>query len=198
MSESLEQTEPSLVYQWVTQALAGDQGASRQLVEHLYPVVIRIVRSHLPRRMDEQDLAQEVYMKVFDRLPQYRRDVPVEHWVSRIAVTTCIDKLRSQKRRPELRLADLTEDEAAMVEKGAALEAENDQAAPLKARDLVAKVLETLSPEDRLIVSLLELEEKSLKEVQLITGWNLPLIKVRAFRARQKLKKHLEKLKWDI
>jgi len=86
-----------------------DQAAARELVDHLYPLVIRIVRSHLPRRVPEEDLAQEVFMKMFTRLEQYQGAVPFPHWVSRIAVTTCIDHLRAQKRRPEFRMADLSE-----------------------------------------------------------------------------------------
>ena len=78
-----------------------DQKASRQLVEHLYPLVIRIVRSHLPRRVAEEDLAQDIFLKMFTRIAQYQGNVPFPHWVSRIAVTTCIDQLRAQKRRPD-------------------------------------------------------------------------------------------------
>jgi RNA polymerase sigma factor (sigma-70 family) len=75
-----------------------DEAACRELVEHLYPAVIRIVRAHRPRRDAEEDLAQEVFMKMFSRLDQYRERVPLEHWISRIAVTTCYDKLRAQQR----------------------------------------------------------------------------------------------------
>ncbi|MES1194349.1 MAG: sigma-70 family RNA polymerase sigma factor, partial [Opitutus sp.] len=89
-----------------------DQVAAKQLVEHLYPLVSRIVRSHLPRRVAEEDLAQDIFLKMFTRLEQYQGNVPFPHWVSRIAVTTCIDQLRAQKRRPEFRWADLSETEA--------------------------------------------------------------------------------------
>jgi RNA polymerase sigma factor (sigma-70 family) len=81
-----------------------------------HPLVIRIVRSHLPRRVAEEDLAQEVFLKMFSRLAQYQGAVPFPHWVSRIAVTTCIDHLRAQKRRPEFRWADLSENEAEVLD----------------------------------------------------------------------------------
>src|ERR1041384_2050530 len=93
-----------------------DQAAARELVDHLYPLVIRIVRSHLPRRVAEEDLTQEVFIKMFTRLDQYQGAVPFPHWVSRIAVTTCIDHLRAQKRRPEFRWADLSENEAEVLD----------------------------------------------------------------------------------
>ena len=166
-----------------------DQPAARALVGHLYPMVIRIVRSHLPRRVAEEDLAQEVFMKMFARLEQYQGAVPFSHWVSRIAVTTCIDQLRAQKRRPEFRWADLSENEAEVLD--AVLTNENDVGPgdALAARELVHKLLDQLNAADRLVINLLDLEQKSVAEISQITGWAPSLIKVRAFRARLKLKK---------
>src|SRR5215470_15584916 len=66
----------------------GDDEAARLLTQHLYPLVIKLVRSHLPRRTSEEDLAQTVFMKMFANLSQYSGTVPLEHWVSRIAVNT--------------------------------------------------------------------------------------------------------------
>ncbi len=168
-----------------------DEDAARALVEHLYPLVIKIVRAHRPRRLDETDLAQEIFMKMFANLEQYRGVVPFEHWVSRVAVTTCLDRLRAQKRRPELRWADLTETEADMLD--AVLTAKNEPhpSQALAAREVVGKLMDALSPADRLVVQLLDLEERSVAEIQAITGWNTTLIKVRAFRARRKMRKHL-------
>jgi RNA polymerase sigma factor (sigma-70 family) len=173
---------------------ARDQVAARELVEHLHPLVIRIVRAHLPRRVAEEDLAQEVFMKVFTRLAQYQGSVPFPHWVSRIAVTTCIDHLRAQKRRPEFRWADLSENEADVLD--AVLTSENDVGAndALAARELVAKLLEQLKPDDRLVIQMLDLEQKTLLEISQLTGWSTTLIKVRAFRARRKLQKLFEQL----
>lgn len=172
-----------------------DQAAARELVEHLYPLVIRIVRSHLPRRVQEEDLAQEVFLKMFSRLDQFAGAVPFPHWVSRIAVTTCIDHLRAQKRRPEFRWADLSETEAEVLD--AVMTNENDVAAndALAAHELVHKLLAQLKPEDQLVIRLLDLEQKSIAEIAEITGWNQSLIKVRAFRARRKLQKLFQELK---
>src|SRR5580704_17886996 len=139
-----------------------DQIAARELVEHLHPLVIRIVRAHLPRRVPEEDLAQEVFLKMFSRLEQYQGAVPFTHWVSRIAVTTCIDHLRAQKRRPELRWADLTERESEVLDQ--AITSEHDVAPyeAVAARELVHKLLDQLKPEDRLVIQYLDLEQKSL------------------------------------
>jgi RNA polymerase sigma-70 factor (ECF subfamily) len=165
-----------------------DQAAARELVDHLYPLVIRIVRSHLPRRVAEEDLAQDIFLKMFTRLEQYQGAVPFPHWVSRIAVTTCIDQLRAQKRRPEFRWADLSENEADVLD--AVMTNEKDVAAndAMASHELVHKLLDQLKPDDRMVVQLLDMEQKTIAEIGELTGWNTSLIKVRAFRARRKLR----------
>jgi RNA polymerase sigma factor (sigma-70 family) len=152
-------------------------------------MVIRIVRARLPRRVAEEDLTQEIFLKMFTRIAQYQGNVPFPHWVSRIAVTTCIDHLRAQQRRPEFRWADLSENEADVLD--AVLTNENDVGAgdALAAHELVHKLLDQLKPDDRVVLQLLDLEQKTLAEVRELTGWNITLIKVRAFRARRKLQK---------
>jgi RNA polymerase sigma-70 factor (ECF subfamily) len=171
-----------------------DQIAARELVEHLHPLVIRIARAHLPRRVSEEDLAQEIFLKMFTRLEQYQGNVPFTHWVSRIAVTTCIDHLRAQKRRPELRWADLSERETDVLD--SAITNENDVAPDdaLAAKEIVQKMLEMLKPEDRLVIQYLDLDQKSIAEISALTGWNQTLVKVRAFRARRKLQRMYREL----
>ena len=171
-----------------------DQAASRQLVTELYPQVIRIVRSHLPRRVAEEDLAQDIFLKMFTRLEQYQGNVPFPHWVSRIAVTTCIDQLRAQKRRPEFRWADLPETQAEVLQNVLSDEREAIPGDALAARELVQKLLAQLKPNDRLVIQLLDLEQKTLIEISQLTGWNQTLIKVRAFRARRKLQRLFQEL----
>ena len=171
-----------------------DQAAAKELVEHLHPLVIRIVRAHLPRRVPEEDLAQDIFLKMFTRIDQYQGAVPFTHWVSRIAVTTCIDQLRAQKRRPELRWADLSERETDVLDN--VITNENDVAPDeaLAARELVQKLLGQLKPEDRLVIQYLDLDQKSVAEISALTGWNQTLVKVRAFRARRKLQRFYREL----
>jgi RNA polymerase sigma-70 factor (ECF subfamily) len=171
-----------------------DEDAARALVGELYPLVMKIVRSHLPRRTDEEDLAQMVFAKIFAHVEQYSGAVPFEHWVSRVAVNTCLNQLRAEKCRPELRWADLKPEEAEALEKVAARAKGPDPSEHLAARELAHKMLETLSPKDRLILTMLDLEERSVEEIRARTGWNASLIKVRAFRARMKLRKQFAKI----
>ena len=171
-----------------------DEDAARELFRHLYPLVARLVHSHLPRRTSPEDLVQTVFMKVFANLDRFSGAVPLEHWVSRIAINTCLNQLAAEKVRPELRWADLSEEQAQALEAVMSDPGELEPSQNLAAREIVEKLLAQLAPADRLLMTLLHLEGRSVAEVQQITGWNVPVIKVRAFRARRKLRKHFEKL----
>ena len=174
-----------------------DERAARLLVERLGPLVLRIVRAHRPRRVAEEDLCQEVFMSVFADLGQYRGAVPFERWVARVAVTTCFDALRRERARPELRWADLSEAEASALERMHADLHEPHGVERDAARELVAKLLGTLPAEDRALLQWLAIEERSVEEVCALTGWGRSRVKVRAFRARRRLRGELQKLLRD-
>ena len=178
----------------VAKVREGDEDAARALVSQLHPLVLKLVRAHLPRRTSEEDLLQTVFMKLFAKLDQFSGAVPLEHWVSRITVNTCINALQRERVRPELRWADLSEEEEHVVQALAAKDEDLPPTQHLAARELVEKLLERLNPEDRLVITLLHLEGRSVEEVRRQTGWSTPLVKVRAFRARLKLRKHLKVL----
>ncbi len=173
-----------------------DQDAARSLVEYLYPTVIRIVRANLPRRAAEEDLSQDIFVKLFEKLDQFRGEVPFEHWVSRIAVNHCLNVIRAQKSRPEWRMSDLSEEQSAALEAATSDHTESpDPTLQMGARELVDILLEALSPEDRLLIRMLEIEELSVDEVRQRTGWSATFIRVRAFRARRKLNKRFRSLR---
>jgi RNA polymerase sigma-70 factor (ECF subfamily) len=155
---------------------------------------MKLVRAHLPRRTSEEDLAQTIFMKIFLNLEQYSGKVPLEHWVSRIAVNTCLNQLQAEKIRPEWRWADLSEDAYEVWECLARTSEELHPDQSIAAKELVDKLLAQLNPPDRLVINLLNIEGRSIQEVRQITGWNESLIKVRAFRARKKMQKHFKKL----
>ena len=179
---------------WLQRVRQNDAEASHELVRELFPLVMRIVRGHLPRRMDAEDLAQIVFVKIFQKIEQYHGDAPFPHWVSRIAVNTCLNELRAEKARPELRWADLGEEQAQALERVVDRSEAPSAAEQLASRDLAERLLETLPPRDRLILTLLDLEEHSVAETAALTGSPEAVIKVRAFRARRKLRKELERL----
>ncbi len=185
---------PIEIERCITFARDGDESASRELITHLYPLVHKMVCSHLPKRADIDDLCQAIFVKVFRNLSQYSGKVPIEHWVSRIAVNTCLNQLRSEKARPELRYADLSEQQLAVVENLNSTEESETCATGSEAKELLETLLQCLAPAERMLIQLLHLEEKSVSEISSLTGWSRPLVKVRAFRARQKLKKKLASL----
>ncbi len=178
----------------VERALQHDEGAASELVRRLYPLVLRMVRSHRPQRAAEEDLCQMIFIKIFQKLPQFAGKVPLEHWVSRIAINTCINQIRAEKVRPELRHADMSEEQAAVIATLSATEAEDSPDRSLIARDLVEHLLTALKPAERLVIDMLYLQERPVAEIAKITGWSETHVKVRAFRARQKMKNHLATL----
>lgn len=173
---------------------AGDEDAAGKLIGRLHPLVVKISRAHLPRRMAVEDLVQEVFVRVFDRLPRYesREGIPFEHWVARLAVRTCLDALRTERRRPEVHLGDLPDGEAAWLDYLVCDEAERPLSDAGDARAIVERLLRELSPDDRLVISLLDLEERSIAQVSELTGWSQVGVRVRAFRARKRLRKAAE------
>jgi RNA polymerase sigma-70 factor (ECF subfamily) len=178
----------------VQAALRHDDEAARELVRRLYPLVAKMVRSHRPRRTSEEDLCQMIFIKVFQKLGQFSGKVPLEHWVSRVAVNTCLSQIESERIRPELRHAYLSEEEQAVVEN---LATATDELAPdrqFASRELIEHLFQFLKPVERLVIDLLYLQGRSVEEIHQITGLGAAAIKVRAFRARQKMKKHLTKL----
>ena len=175
-------------------ALRDDEQAARALVQQLYPLVAKIVRAHRPRRAAEEDLCQMIFIKVFQNLHQYSGAAPLEHWISRIAVNTCRNALAAEKARPELRRADLSEDQEAVLDN---LAATADELAPdqqLASREIVERLLGVLKPVERLVIDMLYLQGISVEQIAKAVGWSKSLVKVRAFRARQKLKQQLARL----
>jgi RNA polymerase sigma factor (sigma-70 family) len=178
----------------VKAALEHNDEAARELVGQLYPLVAKLVRAHRPRRTAEEDLCQMIFIKVFQKLSQFSGKVPLEHWVSRIAINTCLNQIESEKIRPELRHADLSEEEQAVVENLATSSSELAPDQRFASRQLVEHLLAALKPVERLAIDLLYLQGRSVEEIRKITGWSTALVKVRAYRARQKMKDQLAKI----
>lgn len=178
----------------VAAVLREDETAARELVRSLYPLVAKLVRAHRPVRSAEEDLCQMIFIKILQKLSQYSGKVPLEHWVSRIAINTCLNQIQAEKARPELREADLSEEQAAVVRNLAATAEELAPDQSFASRQLVDHLMNTLKPAERLVIDLLYLQQKSVEEIRRVTGWSGALVKVRAFRARQKMKQLLSNL----
>ncbi len=178
----------------VARVADGDEEAARDLMEYLFPFVSKIVNARLRYRESKEDVTQEIFMRVFTKLGQYSGKVPFHHWVSRIAVNTCTTAYHRSKANREFRLADLSEEEARVVESVKSAADEIEPSDHLAARELVEKLLDTLNSDDRLVIRLVYLNGFSHQQVSDVTGWSVSLAKVRAFRARQRLRRSLDRL----
>jgi len=185
----MERTEAELI----AAVLKGDAASFEPLVVKYSPRVFATARRYARRESEIEDIVQEVWLKAFEKLGSFRSEAPFEHWLMRMAVHTCIDFLRAHQRNRETPFADLTEPEKDWLDRFVSqpnAASENAEAARL----LVGRLLERLSPAARLAITLLEIEERSMKEVAELTGWSVPTIKVRAFRARAEMRRALSRI----
>ena len=178
-------------------SVQGDEAAFGEIVRRYSPRVFSF-SSRFFRRYDlVEEAAQEVFLKAFTQLKNYEGRGSLEGWLTRITVTTCINILRSTKPQKELMIADLTEDETVWLEhKLANVSSANYQNEEDKmvAADLVNRVLESLPPEDSLILQMIEGEGASMKEAAAATGWSESKVKIKIFRARRRMREAVEKL----
>ena len=188
----MEPTDAELI----AKVLRGDAASFEPLVKKYSPRIFGTARRYARREDEVQDIVQEIWMKAFQKLGSFRGDAPFEHWLMRLAVRTCYDFLRAHQRNRESSFTDLTEPEDDWLERFAAdpAGAPEDSAA---AKQLIDRALEQLSPPARMVITLLEIEDRPVKEIAQLTGWSVPLVKVRAFRARAELRKILARMAQD-
>ncbi len=171
----------------------GDPASFEPLVRKYSPRVFATARRYARRESEVEDIVQEVWLKAFQKLKGFRGEAPFEHWLMRLAVRTCYDFLRGHQRNRETTFSELSAPETDWLERFARqpeVASENAHAA----RQLVQRLLDQLTPAARLIITLLEIEERSVKEISKLTGWSVPLVKVRAFRARAEMRKLLARI----
>jgi RNA polymerase sigma-70 factor, ECF subfamily len=185
----MEPTEAELI----SAVLKGDVASFEPLVTKYQGRVFATARRYARRESEVEDIVQEVFIKAYQKLPGFRGDAPFEHWLMRMAVRTCYDFLRSHYRNRETAFTELTEPETDWLDRFVA-EPDNASEDADAARQLIEKVLSALSPPARLVITLLEIEERSIKEIAELTGWPVPVVKVRAFRARAEMRKILARM----
>jgi RNA polymerase sigma-70 factor (ECF subfamily) len=174
--------------------LAGDTASFEPLVAKYQPRVFATVRKYARRESEIEDIAQEVFLKAFTKLNTFRGESPFEHWLMKLTVRTCYDFLRGHQRNREQIMSEISEEEASWLERIPAGRTPIEEHEVSAAKALLHKIMEQLPPQSRMVIQLLEIEEKSLKEIADLTGWSISLIKVRAFRARAAMKKALERI----
>ncbi len=178
-------------------AREGDESAFEEIVRRYSPRVFRFAGKFFRQRGLVEEAAQEVFLKAFTELGSYEGRGSMEGWLTRITTNTCLNLLRSSKRRPELIVADLTEDETSWLDHNltdAATARHQSSERSLVAADLAGRVLQTLPPDDQLVLTLIDGEDASVKDVMKLTGWSESKVKVQAFRARRRMRDAVEKL----
>jgi RNA polymerase sigma-70 factor (ECF subfamily) len=185
----MERSEAELI----AAVLAGDAASFEPLVRKYSPRVFATARRYARRESEVEDIVQEVWLKAFDKLKSFRGEAPFEHWLMRMAVRTCYDFLRGHQRNRESSFTDISEPEEDWLERFTADPAAAPEDADA-AKLLVDRVMDKLSPDARLVIQLLEIEDRSVKEISELTGWSVPLVKVRAFRARGEMRKILARM----
>jgi len=177
----------------IASVLRGETASFEPLVARHSPRLFATARRYARRASEVEDIVQEVWTKAFQKLSSFRGESPFEHWLMRLAVRTCYDFLRTHRRNRETSFSELTEPEHDWLDRFIAAPKEVDERAEA-ARALVGRILEQLSPQARLVITLLEIEDRSVKEISQLTGWSIPLVKVKAFRARAEMRKLLKQI----
>ncbi len=176
----------------ITQARSGDPAAFNELVRAYRRRILGTVFRLIGRQEDVEDVGQEVFLRLYHSLDQLRTPEVFEPWLYRLTVNAAYDYLRRQKRQPESRMADLSEEQVLMADAAASGRLALEEKEKSQIREMVAMLLDQVSEEDRILLTLKEVEGLSLKELEKIYQVNENALKVRLFRARQRVIKGYE------
>jgi RNA polymerase sigma-70 factor, ECF subfamily len=179
----------------VRQARDGEESAFAEIVRRYSPRVFSVASRFFGQRSLVEEAAQEVFLKAYTQLGSFEGRGSFEGWLTRIATNTCLNMVRSSKRRPEFTVSDLTDNEQGWLEQQSAGNSTGQSVEnSFVAADLADRLLGVLPPEDQQALLMIDGEDASIKEVAEATGWSESKVKVRAFRARRKLREAMEKL----
>jgi RNA polymerase sigma-70 factor (ECF subfamily) len=176
-------------FELINRAREGDDAAFSQVVQAYRKRIFGTIARLIGRPEDVEDVGQEVFLRLYFSLDQLRAAEMFEPWLYRLTVNAAYDYLRRQRRRPEARMADLSEQQVQMADARASRQESRIEQDKRRLRDMVESLLGTLSEQDRILLTLKEIEGLSLKELEKIYRVNENALKVRLFRARQRVLK---------
>jgi len=179
-------------FELIKRAQAGESTAFNEIVLAYRKRILGTITRLIARPEDVEDVAQEVFLRLYFSLDQLRTAEVFEPWLYRLTVNAAYDYLRKQRRRQEYRMSDLSEQQVVIADAMAGGRAEQDEREMKKTREMVEAVLGSVSETDRILLMLKELEGLSLKELEKIYNINENALKVRLFRARQRVLKAFE------
>jgi len=175
--------------EWVARAKRGDEGAFVHLATIYRPRIWSTASRFARSRVELEDLTQDLFLKMWKGLPSYRSEAPFEHWVMTVAVRGCYDFLRSNRRRRENETVVDPQESPDDPDPAS----ERDQSRR-EAWETVSLLLDHLEAKDRVLITLLDLEERGVRETAALIGWTETNVKVRAHRARKKMRELFDEL----
>jgi RNA polymerase sigma-70 factor (ECF subfamily) len=179
-------------FELIARAQSGDSTAFNQIVQAYRKRILGTIARLIARPDDVEDVGQEVFLRLYFSLDQLRTPEVFEPWLYRLTVNAAYDYLRKQRRRQESRMADLSDQQVMMADAVAGSKLDQEDRRRKQVREMVDSLLGAVSEEDRILLTMKEVEGLSLKELEKIYGVNENALKVRLFRARQRVLKALE------
>ena len=179
-------------FELIARAQKGDASAFNQVVQAYRKRILGTIARLIARPDDVEDVGQEVFLRLYFSLDQLRTPEVFEPWLYRLTVNAAYDYLRKQRRRHESRMADLSDQQVMMADAVAGAKLDHEERRRKQVREMVDSLLGVVSEEDRILLTMKEVEGLSLKELEQIYGVKENALKVRLFRARQRVLKAVE------
>ena len=192
-TETAPETDVRTDEELVGIVVGGEVDCFEELIIRYQPRVFGMARRYFRNESDVEDVVQAIFTKTHQKLGSYKGTAPFEHWFMRISVNTCYDALRRKRNRPEHTISDMLFEDESWQDRLGNIPSDDDHEGLEQARELVHTVLDQVSDRARIVLTLQELEGRSIREISGITGWSESLVKVQAFRARKEMRAAVER-----
>ena len=192
-TETFPETDVRTDEELVGIVVGGDVDCFEELITRYQSRVFGMARKYFRNESDAEDVVQTIFTKTFQKLSSYKGTAPFEHWFMRLSVNTCYDALRRKRNRPDQTISDMLFDDESWQDRLGNIPDASDRVGLEEARELVHTVLGQISDRARIVLTLQELEGRTIKEIAEITGWSESLVKVQAFRARKEMRASVER-----
>ena len=170
----------------IVRAQSGDDEAFTEIIRAYRKRILGTVYRMISRGDDVEDVGQEVFVRLYDSLKQLRTPQVFEPWLYRLTINACYDYLRRKRREISVRMADLKEEQVIAVDAALSGKKALEESEKQKARELLELLLDRVSTDDRVLLTLKEIQGLSLKELSVVYKVNTNALKVRLFRARKR------------
>lgn len=192
-TETFPETDVRTDEELVGIVVGGDVDCFEELITRYQSRVFGMARKYFRNESDAEDVVQTIFTKTFQKLSSYKGTAPFEHWFMRLSVNACYDALRRKRNRPDQTISDMLFDDESWQDRLGNIPDASDRVGLEEARELVYTVLGQISDRARIVLTLQELEGRTIKEIAEITGWSESLVKVQAFRARKEMRAAVER-----